>query len=300
MIFHDERYYKAFLKTLHEASERFDAVVHAYCLMGNHYHLLIETPRGNLDRIMRHINGLYTQRYNRLRKTDGPLFRGRYKAVLVEEDAYLLQLSRYIHRNPIEVKGVEAGILDVYPWSSYLAFINKTKAEPWLEREKTYQMLGQRRRYAGYKEYVELGVDDEIERFYGQGNLAGVLGGDDFKEALTEDVKDITVNGDLSLAIRERPSAEEVIQAVSKVFNVSSLSVIQRKSGRQLANDPRKVAIYCCQTYGDLPLKVIAKAFELNHIGSASSAISDIRKRLMVGELKVELRKVERNLNFIK
>ncbi len=77
--------------------------------MGNHYHLLIETPRANLDRIMRHINGIYTQRYNRLRRTDGPLFRGRYKAIIVDADDYLLPLSRYIHRNPIEVKECNSG-----------------------------------------------------------------------------------------------------------------------------------------------------------------------------------------------
>ena len=66
---------------------------HAYCLMGNHYHLLIHTPEGNLQRGMRHLNGVYTQRYNRIEKTDGPLFRGRYKAVLIESDAYLLNVS---------------------------------------------------------------------------------------------------------------------------------------------------------------------------------------------------------------
>ncbi|WP_196141202.1 transposase, partial [Aliikangiella sp. G2MR2-5] len=99
-IFHDRRYFEAFLKTLEEAHQRFDAVIHAYCLMSNHYHLLIETPKANLGQIMKHINGLYTQRYNRLKKVDGPLFRGRYKSILVEADAYLLQLSRYIHRNP--------------------------------------------------------------------------------------------------------------------------------------------------------------------------------------------------------
>ena len=104
-IFHDEAYFRAFLDTLAESHERFDAIIHTYCLMTNHYHLLVQTPRANLDRIMRHINGIYTQRYNRLRKTDGPLFRGRYKAILVDADAYLLQLSRYIHRNPVEVKG---------------------------------------------------------------------------------------------------------------------------------------------------------------------------------------------------
>jgi len=103
-IFKNDHYYHAFIDTLSEASERFDLVVHGYCLMGNHYHLLLQTPHANLGRVMRHINGVYTQRYNRLKKTDGPLFRGRYKAILIEEDAYLLRLSRYIHRNPIETK----------------------------------------------------------------------------------------------------------------------------------------------------------------------------------------------------
>ena len=103
-IFHNEAYYKAFLITLDEASKRFDCVIHAYCLMGNHYHLLLQTPKANLSRIMRHINGVYTQRHNRLKLVDGPLFRGRFKAILVDADSYLLQLSRYIHRNPIEMK----------------------------------------------------------------------------------------------------------------------------------------------------------------------------------------------------
>ena len=76
-IFHGEPYYQAFLTTLSEAHQRFGLEIHAYCLMGNHYHLLLCTPRGNLSRCMRHINGLYTQRYNRLKKTDGPLFRQR-------------------------------------------------------------------------------------------------------------------------------------------------------------------------------------------------------------------------------
>ena len=97
-IFHGPAYYSTFLQTLEEAHNRFDAQIHAYCLMGNHYHLLMGAPRANLDRIMRHVNGVYTQRYNRLKRTDGLLFRGGYKAILVDEDAYLLQVGRYIHR----------------------------------------------------------------------------------------------------------------------------------------------------------------------------------------------------------
>ncbi len=81
LIFHNEKYYKAFLETLNEVHIRFDCIIHAYCLMGNHYHILLETPHANLSRIMRHINGVYTQRYNRLKNTDGSLFRGRFKAI---------------------------------------------------------------------------------------------------------------------------------------------------------------------------------------------------------------------------
>ncbi len=136
-IFHDKCYFDEFLKCLKESSEQFDAVIHAYCLMTNHYHLLIETPGANLSRIMRHINGVYTQRHNRLKKNDGSLFRGRYKSVLVDEDDYLLQLTRYIHLNPVETKEPMVGDLADYEWSSYPAYINKAKSPSWLYREKT-------------------------------------------------------------------------------------------------------------------------------------------------------------------
>ncbi len=150
MVFHDDRYYQVFLKTLAEAHQRFYCVIHAYCLMGNHYHLLLETLHANLGRIMRHINGVYTQRYNWLKKTDGSLFRGRYKAILVDIDAYLLQLSRYIHRNPIDMKEPVVCDLAKYQWSSYPAYIAKVTAPSWLFREATYQMLGNKQRYKGY------------------------------------------------------------------------------------------------------------------------------------------------------
>ncbi|MCU7815442.1 MAG: transposase [Candidatus Thiodiazotropha sp. (ex Rostrolucina anterorostrata)] len=126
-VFREAAYYEAFLDCLKEA--------HAYCLMGNHYHLLISTPRGNLSRVMRHVNGVYTQRHNRLRRTDGPLFRGRYKAILVDASSYLLQLSRYIHRNPIEIHKSLVQQLDDYPWSSYPAYVGKAKPPDWLSRE---------------------------------------------------------------------------------------------------------------------------------------------------------------------
>ena len=92
-IFHSEDYYLAFLRALEKSVNRFGIIIHAACLMTNHCHLLIETPHANLSRTMRHINGVYTQRHNRLAKSDGPIFRGRFKSLLLDKDAYLLHLS---------------------------------------------------------------------------------------------------------------------------------------------------------------------------------------------------------------
>lgn len=91
-IFHATDDYQLFVDLLQETVEKWSIAIHAFSLMPNHYHMLIETPLGNLQKAMKHINGLYTQRYNRRHKKDGHLFRGRYKAILVEEDAYLVEL----------------------------------------------------------------------------------------------------------------------------------------------------------------------------------------------------------------
>jgi putative transposase len=91
-VFEAKDDYKEFIDVLHEAIELFALRISAFCLMPNHYHLLVQTPDGNLSRCMRHINGVYTQRFNSAHSLDGPLFRGRYKAIIVGEDNYLLQL----------------------------------------------------------------------------------------------------------------------------------------------------------------------------------------------------------------
>ena len=96
-IFKNNTHRHYFLSLLEDTQDRFHAEWHAYCLMGNHYHLLLRTPDANLQRIMRHLNGLYTQFFNRSERKDGPLFRGRYKAFLVDTQSYWLPLSRYIH-----------------------------------------------------------------------------------------------------------------------------------------------------------------------------------------------------------
>ena len=297
-IYPNENYYQAFLETLEEAWSRFDAVIHAYCLMGNHYHLLIETPRANLDRIMRHINGVYTQRYNRLKHTDGPLFRGRYKAILVDRDGYLLSLSRYIHRNPIETNSKLVNTLSDWRWSSYPAYINQAVAPAWLHRETTYRMLGQRQRYNGYRRFVDAGNSPELLQLYNRGNMASVIGDRAFREDIAERREELTVNAELPKILNERPAIEDILQAVGRHYGVSVESISRRKQGRQVANVPRKVAMYLCQHYGDLSMREIATAFKLTNPAGVSGAVSWVKKGLESGELR--LGGLLRDLNYIK
>ena len=101
-LFVDKADYQQFIDLLQETTDLFNVNVAAYCLMPTHYHLLLQTPDANLSRCMRHLNGVYTQRYNVSHSCDGTLFRGRYKSILVDADSYVLQLVRYIHRNPLK------------------------------------------------------------------------------------------------------------------------------------------------------------------------------------------------------
>ena len=116
-IFFDTTDREAFLNGLAASCDRFNWLCHAYCLMSNHYHLLIETPDGNLSAGMRQLNGCYTQQVNRRHGRVGHLFQGRFKGILVEKDAYLLEMARYIVLNPVRA-GMVASPAD-WPWSSY-------------------------------------------------------------------------------------------------------------------------------------------------------------------------------------
>ncbi len=275
-IFHGPAYYQAFLDCLAQAHERFGAIIHAYCLMGNHYHLLLQTPNANLSRIMRHINGVYTQHYNWRKKTDGPLFRGRFKSIVVDEDAYLLQVSRYIHRNPIETKKPLVKILEHYPWSSYPAYLDKAKSPEWLQRDFIYQSLGKRQYRKAYALYVENGIDEETKQFYNKGNLASVIGDKLFRESLLEeqssDVQD-------EIRVHGVPDVEVIVKLTAKAFKVSKDSIIKRKPGRQASNLPRKIAMLLCQTAG-YSLKQQVECFGVSNSGTISNAIWQAKKNI--------------------
>ncbi len=129
-IFHSASDRETFLKILSGVVQRFNWLCHAYCLMDNHYHLLIETPDGNLSKGMRHLNGVYTQKYNWLHQKTGHVFQGRYKAILVEKDSYLLELCRYVVLNPVRAGMTEKP--EQWIWSSYRFTVGMKKPPEYL------------------------------------------------------------------------------------------------------------------------------------------------------------------------
>lgn len=181
-IFDDDQDRTAFLNVLGEVISRFRWRCHAYCLMGNHYHLMMETPEGNLTKGMRQLNGVFTQWSNRRHKRSGHLFQGRYKAILVNRDSYFLELARYIVLNPVRAAMVKHP--SQWKWSSYGATSGRASAPAWLT---TYDLLAEfgKRRAAGrrkYQEFIAEGMGKESIWKDLQGQI--YLGDDDFVEQM--------------------------------------------------------------------------------------------------------------------
>lgn len=145
--FLDDEDRQLFLACLGEIVTRLNWLCHAYCLMDNHYHLLIETPEGNLSRGMRQLNGVYTQRFNRRHKRVGHLFQGRFKAIVVERDSYLLELCRYVVLNPVRARMVKH--IEHYPWSSYPATMGLVPKAAWLSTDWLLSHLASVARHPG-------------------------------------------------------------------------------------------------------------------------------------------------------
>ena len=279
-IFHGKEYFELFLNTVAEACERFGIEIHAYCLMSNHYHLLVKTPRANLGRAMRHINGVYTQRYNRLCSTDGVLFRGRYKAIVVDSDAYLLHVSKYIHLNPLEAGMVDN--LTGYQWSSYPAYIEKIKPQKWLERDHVYGYLTSKRVKAKcYQEFVEeKDLDIDVESFYSRKRMLPILGDEHFIEEISrkaaKDNSEATYKEQKPLKV----TMDQIIGLVGQVFGVATEEIVTSRKGSGLKNQPRRVAMYLAQEIGDYRLNDIAERFGLAHYGGVANAIYRVKQEL--------------------
>ena len=183
-IFKDDHDREIFLNTLDRVNKRYNWICHAYCLMGNHYHVLIETPDGNLSVGMRQLNGLYTQAFNKRHRRTGHLFQGRYKAVLIQKDTHLLEVCRYVVLNP-----VRAGIVtwpEDWIWSSYNGTVGKEGAHRCLRSEwvigqfSDSKAKGQR----AYGQFVRLGIGKES--IWSQVKGQTILGHPEFVDSLVD------------------------------------------------------------------------------------------------------------------
>ena len=157
-IFLDDQDRLQFLTALGEVVSRAGWIVHAYVLMDNHYHLLIETPKDNLSLGMRQLNGVYTQRFNIIHGSGGRVFQGRFKAILVERDGFLLELCRYLVLNPLRLKAVKN--INRYRWSSYRATAGEIQAPAWLNTDWVLSHFGRSSSVAQrkYAEFIEAGI----------------------------------------------------------------------------------------------------------------------------------------------
>ena len=186
-IFLDDEDKRCFLSTLAWVVERFGWICHTYCLMDNHFHLMLETPQPNLSRGMRQLNGVYTQRFNRRHRKVGHLFQGRFKAILVERDSYLLELCRYVVLNPVRAKMAKRP--QDYVWSSYRATMGQESipsglSTDWILGQFAKTKQAARRRYANFV-LAGVGQSSPWEELKGQ----VLLGGDSFVENLALKLK---------------------------------------------------------------------------------------------------------------
>lgn len=239
----DYEKFKAYLK---EAQEKYGYILHCYVLMTNHYHLLIETPMPNLKEVMHYVNGAYTNYVNIKRKRSGHLFQGRYKAILIDRDSYLLELSRYLHLNPVRVKMVEKP--EDYPYSSYGVYISKNK-EDIVQRDLIWGMIATKGENASrkYKDFVERVIGDELENplknVYG-GMVLGRVGF--IKDVLSRLKENDLTRKDISYrkAFKATWEAEAVIDALCAYFDSSREALLNGKRG-----DQRKIALYFLKKY---------------------------------------------------
>ncbi|VAW42377.1 hypothetical protein MNBD_DELTA03-1006 [hydrothermal vent metagenome] len=270
-IYADRKDHETFLTVLQESSELFGILVAAYCLMSNHYHFLIQTPDGNLARAMRYINGVYTQRYNRRRRIDGQLFRGRYKSVLVEKDSHLLELLRYIHLNPVRASMCKS--VDDYAWSSHSAYLCGGRKWQWLATKPLLAMFSTNISTARnrYRDFVQAGDSPEILDFFAKKNLPSLFGTDDFIAWIKDKFFEEKQHREIPQAQQLAPSIAEIKEAVCRSYGISEEALATTTRGR--VNEPRNLAIYLSRRLSRLKLEDIAKQFGLGSYSSVSSVV---------------------------
>ena len=297
-IFFSKSDYARFLHYLKEAKSKYNVVLHCYVLMRNHYHLLIETPDGNLSRAMHLINSSYTTYINTKRKRCGHLFQGRYKSILVDTDNYLLELSRYIHLNPLRAGMVQRP--EDFQYSSYPAYIKKRK-DNLLSKELISRLVSCRNRNSKneYRIFVESAIgqelDNPMEHVYG----GMILGGTRFIKNILSTIKDdYLIKEDIlnRKALREPFEINEILEAVSNNCNVSIRDIVAYKS-----SEHKKIAIYLMKERTGATNTEIGEVFG----GMGSSSIRKVYQRFKLKmkesrKLRGRISKIEQKMSHVR
>jgi len=258
-IFSDDQDRETFLSILGTVVKRYNWLCHAYCLMDNHYHCMIETPDGNLSVGMRQLNGIYTQRYNRRHDKPGHIFQGRFKAILVQKDNYLLELCRYVVLNPVRARLVEKP--EAWRWSSYGATAGLRKKPHFLTTDWILGLFDSkgavaRKRYRGF-------VREGVHRASPWDELQGqvLLGGEGFVERFKDFLEDKKL-------IKEIPRSQRYVSrpSLAKIF-----------SGKE-TRIQRDMSIRVAHLNHGYTLKEIADYLHV-HYTTVSKVISKAEKR---------------------
>ena len=278
-IFHNDHDYILFKDLLNESTELWKVNICAYVLMPNHYHLLVQTPQANLSRFMRHLNGVYTQRFNRYHKTDGSLFRGRYKSILIGEENYLLDLIRYIHFNPCKAKLVK--IPEEYKWSSYQTYIYKSNNDKWLRSDFILDMLKIRKRSGkNVRELLGEDASEDIYSFFEKKNMPSLLGSKEFIDRIKNDFFGQLVHPEIPESKRPTQDVQSIINEVTRFLVISKAELYFQRRGKE--NPPRDIAIYLVRMMTGLSLSDIGTIFGIESYSTVSNSIERINRKIKV------------------
>lgn len=270
----EDRYH--YLKILKDANERLGVVVHVYCLMNTHYHLTLETPEANLSQVMHFINSSYSIYLNKKHERCGHLFQGRFKAILVQADAYARTLAKYIHGNP-----VRKGIVDhaeEYAWSSCQDYYGIRHPPPWLDTSVILKAFGNSLEVLKREHERYLGTADEkrLEKDMKDRSRLGILGDDDFIDKIRRTyLKDRMENPDGELCelrrLRVRPELSDIKAQVDRELGAEN----------RLA---RKCAIFLARKRAGFKLKEIGEHLGLSP-GAVSLSYRKISKEIVSNEM---------------
>jgi len=272
-IFEDETDYFTFIDLLAKEVVQQGWLLYAFCLMGNHYHLLVETPEANLVKGMRRLNGVYTQAFNRRYGRVGHVLQGRYKSILVDKDSYLLELCRYVVLNPVRAN--MAASVERWPWSSYLATAGKMECPPWLAAAKVLDLFGESGVAAAkaYMRFVAAGSKQPSP----WGDLKGqiFLGSEAFHARMQKRLTGKKHTGVTRSQLEpSRPTLNQIVRAVAAAHGIKPGAVLNRDTGQ-----PFQHAVYLLRRRANLSLQEVAEL-----AGISIGRVAQIQSKIESGE----------------